>query len=381
MIYYFDNAATSWPKPETVIKAVEEAIRHYSANPGRGGHQLSLQASRILFATRVQLAKLFNVQNPNDIAYMFNTSLALNQAIKGYLQPGMHVITTSVEHNSVRRPLEAVKTEKGIEVTYLRANPKGAITMSQIKQAIRPNTAMFICSHSSNLLGSILPLRDISVVLKSHGIKLLVDAAQSAGHVAIDVQTMGIDMMAFPGHKGLLGPQGTGGLYISPDIQLEPLVHGGTGSQSEWIEQPQVRPDRFETGTLNTTGIAGLNEGLKYILEKGVDHIHQHEWQLTQRMMKELNELPRVKQFGPDIGEDKTGIVTFAVEGMDGAALAHQLDQQYNIAVRAGYHCTPLAHETIGTTAQGAIRASVGIFTTENEVTYFVQSLKSILTD
>lgn len=379
VIYYFDHAASSWPKPEAVITTMENALRSYAANPGRGSHQLAMRSSRTLFETRVNLATLFNVQNPIDISFSFNTSLALNLAIKGFLKAGDHVITTSVEHNSVRRPLEALKKSLGIEVTYIKTDERGKLDLKLIEEAIQKNTVLLICSHSSNLLGSILPLQEISEIVKPFGVKLLVDAAQTAGSLRIDVQKMGIDMLAFPGHKGLLGPQGTGGLYISPEIELEPLIHGGTGSQSESIEQPDVRPDRYETGTQNTAGIAGLNEGVKYVIQHGVENIYRTEWLLTQCMMRELNQISEVKIFGPDIGVDKTGIVTFEVQGIEASELAHRLDREYNIAVRAGHHCTPLAHETIGTAARGAVRASLGVYTTEDDVSYFIHSLKKIL--
>lgn len=375
---YLDNAATSWPKPPEVVEAMVKCMNESAANPGRGGHQMAVQASRVLFQTRVQLAKLFNIRNANDIAFAANTTEALNLAIKGFVKPGMHVISTSVEHNSVRRPLEYLVRKQGVEVTYLQADRKGNVVLEELEKAIRPNTAMVIVSHSSNLLGTIQPVGEIGRLCKAMGIKMLVDAAQTAGILAVDVEAMNIDLLAFPGHKGLLGPQGTGGLYIHPDVDLEPLHHGGTGSQSEAVDQPQVRPDRYESGTQNTPGIAGLGEGVRFVLREGVDKIHAREQALTRRLMEGLMEIEGVELFGPELGEDRTGIVSFRLEGTDPSEVAFILDHSFQIAVRAGYHCTPLAHQTAGTADTGAVRASVGYLTKDEEVDALVDAMKQI---
>jgi cysteine desulfurase family protein len=376
--YYFDNAASSWPKPPEVIEAMTKCLLEYGANPGRGSHQMAVRASRALFETRKSLAKLFGISNPNDICYTMNTTEALNLAIKGSLKEGDHVVTTSVEHNSVRRPLEYLRRTKNIEITYVQADNKGYVDPLKIREAIKNNTRLFICSHSSNLLGTIVPLAEIAEICKAKKVLLLVDAAQTAGTIAIDVQKLGIDLLAFPGHKGLLGPQGTGGLYIHPEVDLEPILQGGTGSQSEAIEQPLVRPDRYEAGTQNTVGIAGLNEGVKYVLQQTVEAIHKKEWTLTQRLMEGIQEIKGIQILGPNLGEDKTGIVSFVVKQIDASELAFILDQSFQIAVRAGFHCTPLGHETAGTTETGAVRASVGFYTTVDEVEHFIQSIKEI---
>jgi cysteine desulfurase family protein len=376
--YYFDNAASSWPKPPQVIEAMTNCLNEYGANPGRGSHQMAVKASRAIFETRKNLAKLFSISNPNDICYTLNTTEALNLAIKGLLKEGDHVITTSIEHNSVRRPLEYLRRTINITITYVEANKQGYINPLDIRDAFRSNTKLVICSHSSNLLGTIVPVSDIGQICSAKKVFFLVDAAQTAGTIAIDVDKMGISMLAFPGHKGLLGPQGTGGLYIHPNVDLEPLMQGGTGSQSEAIEQPLIRPDRYEAGTLNTVGIAGLNEGLKFILQQTVEVIHSKEWALTQRLMESLKEIEGIQILGPQIGEDKTGIVSFVMKQVDASELAFILDQSFQIAVRAGFHCTPLGHQTAGTTEIGAVRASVGYFTTESEVEHLVNSLKEI---
>nr|WP_240415786.1 aminotransferase class V-fold PLP-dependent enzyme [Paenibacillus periandrae] len=377
-VAYFDHAASSWPKPPEVLLAMQECMLHAAANPGRGSHQMAVKASRILFETRKQLAKLFKIKNPNDISFALNTTMALNQAILGFLKEGDHVICTSVEHNSVRRPLEYVKKTRGVQVTYVQTNSKGELSLDKVKEAVTNRTTLMVCSHSSNLLGSILPVAELGELCRENGIKLLVDAAQSAGTLDIDVGKMGIHMLAFPGHKSLLGPQGTGGLYIEPEMELEPLLFGGTGSQSEMIEQPNVRPDRYESGTQNTVGIAGLGEGVKFVLKETVAQIHGKEWAQTQQLMASLMEIEGVQLLGPDLGQNKTGIVSFTIHQTDSSEVAFILDQTFNIAVRAGYHCTPLAHEAAGTLERGAVRASVGYFTTGEEVDRLVAAVKEI---
>ncbi|MBW7452627.1 aminotransferase class V-fold PLP-dependent enzyme [Paenibacillus sepulcri] len=377
-VIYLDHAATSWPKPPSVIDAVVKAMEHDAANPGRGSHQMAVRASRILFDTRKTIAKLFHISNPNDIAFAMNTTMALNTAIKGFVKPGDHVIATGVEHNSVRRPLELLKKTLGIAVTYLEADEQGGVAARQVEQAIVPHTRLVIVNHSSNLTGAILPVAEIGEITRKRGIKLLVDAAQTAGAVEIDVEAMGVDMLAFPGHKGLLGPQGTGGLYIHPSVDLEPLLHGGTGSQSESPEQPTVRPDRYEAGTQNTPGLAGLKAGVQYVQQETAARIYQKEWHLAQLMMEGLIAVNGVRMLGPHAGKPRTGIVSFILEGADPSETAFILDQHYKIAVRSGFHCTPLAHQAAGTMETGAVRASVGCFTTEQEVEAFIQAIKEI---
>lgn len=377
-VLYFDHAASSWPKPPAVAEAMMKCITEYAANPGRGSHQLGVKASRVLFEGRKQLAQLFHIANANDISYALNTTAALNLAIKGYLKPGEHVICTAVEHNSVRRPLEYMKAVHQVEITYAPSDVQGNVDLSQLEALIQPNTTLMVCSHSSNLLGTILPLEAIGQMMKKHGVKLLVDAAQTAGVLDIDVQAMGIDMLAFPGHKGLLGPQGTGGLYISPQLDVEPQLHGGTGSQSEATEQPKVRPDRYEAGTQNTVGLAGLVEGVKFIRNETVEQIHNKEWAQIQTLMEGLLAIPGVALYGPDLGQNKTGIVAFNVGQAEASEVAFILDQSFQIAVRAGYHCTPLAHETAGTLGSGAVRASIGYFTSDHEIEQFIHAIKEI---
>jgi cysteine desulfurase family protein len=377
-IVYLDNAASSWPKPAGVAEAMAKAVLENGANPGRGSHRLAVEASRLLFGTRKKLAGLFGIRNPNDISFALNTTAALNTAILGFVREGDHVVCTAVEHNSVRRPLEWLKENRNVQVTYVETTPVGELRPLQVKQALQANTRLVVMSHSSNLLGSIMPLGEIGEVVRLHGAKLLVDAAQSAGVLSIDVKAQGIDMLAFPGHKALYGPQGTGGLYIAPELEVEPLVVGGTGSQSEAIGQPTVRPDRYESGTQNTPGIAGLGAGIDYILHETAANIHNKEWGMTQRLMEGLQRLPGLQLLGPELGKPRTGIVSFTMEGVDSSEVSFVLDQHFRIAVRAGYHCTPLAHRTAGTEQSGAVRASVGAFTTVDEIDYFLDAIKQI---
>lgn len=378
-VIYLDNAASSWPKPPQVVRAMREAIEEYGANPGRGTHAPAMRASRVLLETRTRIAELIGGVHPADIVFTLNTTMALNQAIEGFVRPGDHVICTNVEHNAVRRPLERLKKTIGIQVTYVETDRNGEMDLRAFRDAFQTRTRLVVCNHSSNLLGSILPVDRIAEITKAKGAKLLVDAAQTLGMVPIDVNRLGIDMLAFPGHKGLLGPQGTGGLYISPEIDLEPLMVGGTGSLPESEAQPDVRPDKFESGTPNTPGIAGLGEGVKFVLHESVENIYTKEWTLTQKMMEGLARLKGIRLIGPDFGKPRTGIVSFVLDGMDASEVAYRLDKDYRIAVRAGYHCTPLAHAAAGTLDSGAVRASVGVFTTEQEVDDMIRSVEDLI--
>lgn len=377
-LLYLDHAATSWPKPPEVAQAMLNALEQSGANAGRGNHSMAMGAGRVLVRTRSALARMFGIANVQDIAFTHNTTVALNMAIKGSLTRGDHVISTMTEHNSVRRPLEYLRRTIGITVDYLQVDEAGSLNLRELEKAFSHNTKMVICNHSSNLLGSILPIGDIGDITKSKGAVFLVDAAQSAGILEIDVGAMNIDLLAFPGHKGLLGPQGTGGLYISPSLDLEPLVHGGTGSQSENSEQPSVRPDRYEAGTQNTVGIAGLLAGVQKVLSIGVEQIHRQEWMLTQEMMEGLASIQGIHLLGPALGAPRTGIVSFVIEGVDSSAVAHRLDREYQIAVRAGLHCTPLAHKSVNTLETGAVRASVGVDTTKLDVNRMLDAIKEL---
>ncbi|GIO32782.1 MULTISPECIES: aminotransferase class V-fold PLP-dependent enzyme [Paenibacillus] len=375
---YLDHAATSWPKPPEVLQAMQKAMEEAAANPGRGSHQMAVKASRVLFEGRKALSQLFQVRNQNDIIFTYNTTEALNLAIKGLLQPGDRVVATMVEHNSVRRPLEYLKRVAGVQVDYIPVNGQGQLDMARLKAALEQRPKLVVSTHSSNLLGSLLPIAEIGELARRYGAVFLVDAAQSAGCLEIDVSAMNIDLLAFPGHKGLLGPQGTGGLYISPTVELEPLLHGGTGSQSEEKEQPTIRPDRYEAGTPNTPGIAGLKAGVDQVLKLTPRRIYEHEWELTQRIMEGLQSIAEIRILGPEAGQPRTGIVSFVSTERDSSEIAFKLDREYGIAVRAGMHCTPLAHEAVDTLQTGAVRISVGVNTTREEADAAIDAVREI---
>jgi len=374
---YFDNAATSFPKPSMVYDSIMEAMKEYGANPGRSGHKLALQLGREIYETRELIAKLFNIDNPMNIIYTFNCTESLNLGIKGILDKGDHVITTSMEHNSVLRPLKALEKE-GIEVTIVKGDPMGRIDPQDIEKKIKDNTKLIVTTHISNLTGTIMPIEEIGKVAKRNNIYYLVDAAQSAGVYEIDVKKMGIDMLAFPGHKGLLGPQGTGALYIGDNIDLRELKQGGTGSISHLLEQPDVNPDKYESGTPNGPGIVGLGTGIKYILETGMDNIRKHEEALTRYFIEEISKINGVKAYGPLSVKEQAAVVPINIKNEDSSEISYILDEYYNIAVRPGLHCAPMAHKTIGTFEQGVVRFSFGPFNTFKDVEVGIEALRKI---
>ncbi len=374
---YFDNAATSFPKPNIVYDRIMKSMSEYGANPGRSGHKLALKTSREIFETRNLLAKLFNIENPMNIIFTFNCTESLNIGIKGLLEAGDHVITTSMEHNSVLRPIKHLE-DSGVEATIVQGNNLGEINPHDIRTAIKSNTKLIVMTHVSNLTGTIMPIKEVGQLAKENGIYFMVDGAQSAGVYNIDVEEMNIDILAFPGHKGLLGPQGTGGLYIGPDIDLKGFFQGGTGSDSESILQPNIRPDKYESGTLNGPGIIGLGAGVKYILDKGIYNICKHEEELTRFFLEEASKISGIKLYGPLDVKKHGGVVALNIKDIDSSEISYILDEKYNIAVRPGLHCAPLAHETIGSLRQGAVRFSFGIFNTFEEVQLGLKALKEI---
>jgi cysteine desulfurase family protein len=376
---YFDNAATTWPKPERVSKAMIEAIEIYGANPGRGGHKLSIQAGRIILQTRVRLSKLFNVKDPSNIIFFQNATGALNQAIKGFQwKENDKIVSTSYEHNSVRRPIEYLRQSIGVEGIWLNVNRNGEIDEQILEKELSKKPKLIVTTHVSNLTGCVLPIAKIGKLAKRYGVPFLVDASQSAGAIPIDVVDMNIDLLALPGHKGLYGPQGIGVLYISPSLNLIPLLHGGTGSQSEEIDQPSVRPDRYEAGTVNTPGIAGLKAGLEFIEEVGLQGIWQHEQMLTKEALNRLSQIKGLNIYGPEPAYERAPVISFNLDGLDAHELAYILDQHYNIATRAGMHCTPLGHQSISTLETGAVRVSFGYFNTLEEVKQLEQAIQEI---
>ncbi len=374
---YFDNGATSFPKPEIVYDEIYTAMKDYGANPGRSGHKLALKAGRGIYETRDVLSQLFNIKNPMNIVFTMNCTESLNLGLKGLLKKGDHVITTSMEHNSIIRPLKAMGKE-GVSTTVVKADSKGRIDPVDIESCIQKNTKLIVMTHVSNLTGTILPIEKVGKIARDNGIFFMVDAAQSAGVYDIDVEKMDIDLLAFPGHKGLLGPQGTGGLYIKEGLDIKELKEGGTGSISHSLDQPEVLPDKFESGTPNTPGVIGLGAGVRYILEKGIKNIRKHEEDLTRHFIEELSKVHGVKLYGPSDIREQGAVVSLNIGDEDSSEISYILDEVYNIAVRPGLHCAPLAHKTIGTFEQGVVRFSFGIFNTHDEIELGIKAIKEI---
>ena len=374
---YLDNAATTFPKPEAVYDSMMDCMKNYCANPGRAGHKLAMKAAREIYNTRENIAKLFNIDNPMNIVFTNNATDSLNLAIKGVVSTGDHIITTSMEHNSVIRPIKALE-KLGIENTIVECDKEGFLDINNLEKAIKPNTRLIVTTHASNVCGTLIDIKAVSEVAKSHNILYLVDASQTAGVYNIDLKEIEADMVAAPGHKGLLGPQGTGILYIREGLNLNILKEGGTGSKSEDLFQPELLPDKYESGTHNTPGIVGLNEGIKFIFNEGIDKIKQHEEELCKYMLERLEEVPNIKIYGPKDASKRASVITINIGNMDSGEITFLLDSENNIATRSGIHCAPLAHKTLGTLEQGAVRFSLGYFNTKEDIDKAIEALKEI---
>ena len=377
---YLDNAATTFPKPESVYAKMDDCMRNYCANPGRSGHKMAMESARVVEETRDIIAKLFNIKNPMDVVYTFNATDSLNLAIKGFLKPGDHVITTTMEHNSVLRPIMELENI-GVEHTFVQADEEGRIDPKDVETAIKDNTKLIAIIHASNVTGTLIDIETIGKIAKNHGITYLVDASQSAGIYDIDVDKLNIDMLAMPGHKGLLGPQGTGVLYVNNKIRLHSQREGGTGSKSEEIIQPDLYPDKYESGTHNTPGIVGLGAGVEFLLETGLDNIRKHEEELSQYMIDEILKIDGVKLYGPKSVKERAAVIAVNIKDLDSGEVTFRLDREFGIATRSGIHCAPLAHKSIGTLEQGAVRFSLGYFTTKEEVEEAIKAIKVIASE
>ncbi len=376
---YMDNAATSFPKPECVYRGVDFFNRYMGGNPGRGSSLTVLKSGSVLHETREALAELFNISDSARIAFALNVTEAINIGLKGILNPGDHVITTSMEHNSVARPLYVLSSARGVEWTAVPCSPlDGSLDPEELRKAIRPHTRMICMLHASNVTGTIMPLTQVGDIARENGILFMVDAAQTAGVLEVDVVRQNIDIMAFTGHKGLLGPQGTGGIYVKPGLYIKPLKEGGTGSASESLIQPDFMPDMYESGTQNTPGIAGLLAGVNFIKETGLAKIHAHEQALTRMLLEGLQEMKKVRVYGPQNTSRRTAVVPFNIQGLDCGEVSFILDNEYGITTRSGLHCAPLAHETLKTKALGACRLSPGFFSTEMEVMEVIKAIAAI---
>lgn len=375
---YLNNAATTLQKPPCVVRAVVQAMEH-QGSCARGSHASEMSAARTVFHTRETLARLFGFSHPERVIFTANATQALNAALWGFLRPGDHVIATDWDHNSVLRPLHALARTHGVEVDFLPADRQGRLRYDLLESLVRPNTRMLVGSHASNLTGNLLDLQRMSAFAKKHGLVFLLDAAQTAGCTPIAMEDMGVHLLAFTGHKGLMGPQGTGGLCVAPGVELRPLLSGGTGVRSFEEGQPEEYPEHLEAGTLNGHGLAGLGAAAGFILETGVDTIHAHERALTERFVRGLQSMDGVTVYG-DFSGDRAPVVALNLKGWDPAAAADELSQAYDIAVRPGIHCAPRMHRALGTQDRGCLRFSFGWYTTEGDIDAALAALKEMTT-
>ncbi len=359
---YLDNGATSFPKPKGMVAAMEECILKYCGNPGRSGHTMSMKTGEEVYHARRKIASLFNINDAERLVFTKNTTEALNMGIKGVLRPGDHVITTSMEHNSVLRPLKALE-KQGVSQSVIRADREGLINVSDIEKTIKSNTKLIVVTAASNVTGTKMPLFEIGKLARKRGILFMVDGAQGAGSMDLDVKKLNINLLAFPGHKGLLGPLGTGALYACPNTQLCHIMEGGTGTESKSRIQPREFPEGYESGTINAPAIIGLGYSAEFVDKIGVDVIGKYEEELICWLDERLDNMDFVKRYGPK-ASCKTGISLINIKGVPAEEVTSVLSSEFGIAVRGGFHCAGLAHKTIGTWDEGAVRISVGPFNT-----------------
>lgn len=376
MPIYFDNAATSHPKPKAVLEAVARAMTEFNANPGRSGHPAALEAARVVLDTREKLAEMLHAPDALSIVHCFNCTDALNLAVKGSLRAGDHVVATSLEHNSVLRVLAGLASRGRIAFTLVTPRPDGFVDPEDIRAAVTPRTALIICTHASNVTGAIQPVAAVGRLAKSLGVRFLIDGAQALGALPVDVAALGCDLYAFPGHKGLLGPQGTGGLFIGEGVGLFTLREGGTGSSSDSLLQPEELPERYESGTVNLPGIAGLGAGCAHVAAH-LSQIMMRERELTQALYEGLSAIEGVQVYSPASEAGRAALVSFNAFDLSSAQAADALAQR-GFAVRGGLHCAPEAHRCLGTLRRGAVRASLGHANTFDEVERFLAAVRSL---
>jgi len=378
-VIYLNNAATTWPKPDRVIEKLVWAATELLSTPGRGS--AGVRSERVLFEARENVARFVGARDSSRIIFTCNATAALNLAISGLLIHGDHVVTTSMDHNSVARPLARMEDERGVSVTRVQADREGLVTPGSVLDAVRPETALVILTHASNVTGTIQPVEEVSRGLGSGGDnrpRLLVDAAQTAGVLPIDVMGTGIDLLAVPGHKALYGPSGTGFLYVAPDLVLDPVFEGGTGGQSTLRRQPELLPERYESGTPNIPGIAALGEAVSFIQDRGLEEARGHETVLFNLLTDGLREIPGVTLFGPCDHRLQVAVVSFRLEGMDPAEVGGFLEETMGIQVRVGLHCSPLSHRTIGSYPEGTVRVSPGLFNTSDDIAALINGVRKI---
>ena len=377
---YLDNASTTFPKAPTVATAMSDYITNRGININRGSYALAYDVEDIIYTTRQRLHPLFNGHDPAHVIFTQNVTMSLNMVIKGLLKAGDHVLVSSMEHNAVMRPLTQL-LDKGITFDTIPCDSTGSIQMDSIEPLIRPNTVALIINHASNVCGTIQPLESIGPICKAHNLQFIVDAAQTAGVIPIDVKACHIDALCFTGHKGLLGPQGIGGIILTKEMaqNLTPLIAGGTGSFSHLETMPTHMPDAFESGTLNLPGIIGLNEGLAYIESQGMENIHNHELALTQAFLEGLQSIDGINIVGKQNIQDRTAVVSITIDGMDPANIAYELESTYHIMTRVGLHCAPRAHQTLRTYTEGTVRFSFGYANTHKDVESALSALNTIV--
>jgi len=379
-VTYLDNAATSWPKPPPVAAAMMRFLEEVGANPGRSGHRLSIEAARVVYRAREAVAGLLGVPDPMRVIFCANGTHALNLALRGLLRPGQHVVTTSMEHNSVMRPLRALEAE-GIALSVVGCSPEGILDPAAVEQAVRPETAMIVMTHASNVVGTLMPAHQIAIIARSHGLLLLVDGAQSVGALPINMEELGADLLAFTGHKALCGPTGTGGLVIGERVdiaRLDPLVRGGTGSNSESELQPVFLPDKLESGTVNVVGLSGLEAGVRWLVQQGLEELRGQERALTARLIEGLGEIPEVAIQGTRDASRQLPVVSFSLAGLDPGVMGLRLDEEFGVAARVGLHCSPIAHQTLGTFPTGTVRFSLGALSTRADVDLAVRAVRHL---
>ena len=376
---YFDNAATTWPKPPGMLDAMIRYQETVGGSPGRSGHRLAIEAARVVYDAREAVAELFGIDDPSRVAFTKNGTEGLNIVIRGLLKRGDHCVTSSMEHNAVMRPLRDMET-RGVALSVVPCATDGMLNPADLEGAIRPETRLIVLTHASNVTGTIMPVAEVGAIARRDGVPLLVDAAQTAGAVPLDVGTMHIDFLAFTGHKSLFGPQGTGGLYIRGglDETTPPLMMGGTGSRSEFEEQPDFMPDKYESGTQNTIGLAGLRAGIAFVRAEGVAAIRRKELALTGAFLDGGGCLKGVRVYGPRDPEKRTAVVSFNIDGVTPSEAAARLDEDYGIMCRPGLHCAPLAHRTTGTFPGGSVRFSFGSFNTLEQVEQAIRAVEEI---
>lgn len=378
---YLDNAATSWPKPPEVARAMSDFLERSGGNPGRSGHSLSIEAGRTVYGVREQAAALFGAPDPMNVIFTLNGTHAANIALQGLLHPGDRVVTTGMEHNAVMRPLRALE-QAGIQVIVVPCREDGSLDVNRLDEAVDAGTRLVVMLHASNVVGTIMPVAEAAAVAHRAGALFLLDAAQSAGAVPLDMRALGVDLLAFTGHKSLLGPPGTGGLVIGAGVdvdELEPLYRGGTGSRSEYEFQPEDLPDKYESGTPNGTGIAGLGAALTWIQERGIESIRVHERALTQALIDGLAALPGITVLGTRDSRLCTAVVSLTCDGMPVSEVGLRLDEEHGVLSRVGLHCAPAAHRTIGTYPTGTVRLAPGPFTTMDDVEATVAAVAAVM--